>query len=153
MNVGYAKARQPFLRPLRRFIELGGSGQPWAVAVGQETQMVHHLGSLESLALDFVDDVEIALFLRGQSERKSAGQQNCGFLHSEYFIGYSYRRASMGSSRAALIAGNKPAINPTSSRTPVETISAKLVMWRWMSPSVLSLFIIGPIRGRTSIPL
>ena len=44
--------------------------------------------------------------------------------------GYSYRRASIGSSRAARSAGRKPEINPTISSMSVEVITAKADMER-----------------------
>src|ERR1035437_539444 len=61
---------------------------------------------------------------------------------------YSYRKASMGSRRAALIAGSSPAIRPMVSSNAVEVITANVEICRRISPDPLVWWNRGPNSGR-----
>src|ERR1035441_8853869 len=61
---------------------------------------------------------------------------------------YSYRKASMGSSRAAFIAGSNPAIKPMLSSNAVEVTTANVEIRRRISPAPLVWWNSGPSSGR-----
>src|SRR6185503_5930099 len=57
-----------------------------------------------------------------------------GERHSFGHLRYSYRSASIGSRREALMAGSMPLMSPTTIKIPVETSRCTGEIARWMSP-------------------
>jgi len=72
----------------------------------------------------------LSVVLKMRVERSSTGES----VDIRPFI-YSYRSASMGSSLAALMAGNMPLTIPTKLNMPVDHIRVAASIVRWISPS------------------
>ena len=106
-------------RPVARVIDIGRSGEPWTVHVGEIEQRVHHLGiARERLALDAMQDAQIDLLglhrLKQQPDSQDYRENHQPFPHWSilaHAAGRPNRRAASSPDPLAR-RGSRPAAPP-----------------------------------------